>query len=88
MKRGNPFFVTGLSINNEVVTVPRKRKNNIEHHLFHCLKNGVEGHLKKSGSKNRNFKDWLLGNISFVYSIEKELGEIYFSEFGKIEWPI
>jgi len=86
--RGNPFFVTGLSVNNNIVTVPKKRKKDIEHHLFHCIKNGVEIHLNKCGIKKRNFKDWLLGNIAFVYSVEKPLGEKYFNDFNKIEWPM
>lgn len=86
--KGNPFFITGLSVNNDYVTVPKNRKNDIEHHLFHCIKNGVEEHITKCGIKNRNFKDWLLGNIAFVFSIEKELGEKYFADFNKIQWPI
>ena len=88
LKKGAPFFVTGLSVSNESVTIPRKRKIDIEHHLHHCLKNGVVNHLIHSGIKNRNFKDWLFGNIAFVYSVEKELGEKYFNDFNKIQWPI
>lgn len=88
LKRGSPFFVTGLSVNNSIVTIPKKRKIDIEHHLFHCLRNGVENHLVKSNIKNRNFKDWLFGNIAFVYSVEKELGNLYFEDFNKIQWPI
>ncbi|MBF2707442.1 reverse transcriptase family protein [Flavobacterium soyangense] len=86
--RGNPFFVTGLSVNNNYVTIPKKRKIDIEHHLFHCLENGVEEHMKICEIKKRNFKDWLLGNIAFVYSVEKELGQKYFDSFNKIQWPI
>ncbi|OFX69090.1 MAG: hypothetical protein A2X12_05045 [Bacteroidetes bacterium GWE2_29_8] len=86
--KGNPFFVTGLSVNNDHVTIPKKRKIDIEHHLFHCIKNGVEAHITRCEIKNKNFKDWLLGNIAFVYSVEKELGEKYFTDFNKIQWPI
>ncbi len=86
--RGNPFFVTGLCVNNSLVTIPKKRKIDIEHHLFHCIKNGVKMHLEISKIKNRNFKDWLLGNIAFVYSVEKELGEFYFKKFNEIQWLI
>ncbi len=86
--RGNPFFVTGLSVNNDVVTVPKKRKILIEHHLFHCRKNGVDEHMRKSGITRKNFKDWLLGNIAFVFSVEKDLGQRYFDEFNEIQWPI
>lgn len=88
LKRGSRFFVTGLSVNKESVTIPRKFKTNIEHHLFHCIKNGVQSHLNKSKVKNRNFKDWLLGNIAYVFSVEKEIGQKYFDEFNKIQWPI
>ena len=86
--RGNPFFVTGLSVVNNIVAIPKKRKIDIEHHLYHCIKNGVEAHLNISGITKRNFKDWLLGNIAFVFSVEEELGKKYFAEFNKIQWPI
>jgi RNA-directed DNA polymerase len=86
--RGNPFFVTGLSVNNNQVTIPKKRKKEIEHHLFHCIKNGVEEHINRCEIKNRNFKEWLLGNIAYVFSVEKELGQKYFNDFNKIQWPI
>ncbi|WP_346238682.1 reverse transcriptase family protein [Niabella insulamsoli] len=88
LRRGNRFLVTGLSVHNNAVSVPKAKKRVIEHHLFHCNDNGVEQHLKTASIKNRNFKDWLLGNIAFVFSIEKELGEKYFEQFNKINWPI
>lgn len=88
LKRGHPFFVTGLSVHNDKVTVPKKKKKEIEHHLYHCIKNGVRKHLEISNITNRNFKDWLLGNIAFVHGIEKELGEEYFKQFNEIQWPI
>jgi len=88
LKRGNPFFITGLSVHNDKVTIPKKRKIEIEHHLHHCIKNGVQNHLLKSKIENRNFKDWLLGNIAFVYSVEQDTGEKFFKQFDKIIWPI
>lgn len=88
IKKGGRFFVTGLSVNNEIVSIPRKLKNNIEHHLFHCTKNGVQNHLNASQIKNRNFKDWLLGNIAYVFSVEKAVGQKYFDDYNKIQWPI
>ena len=88
LKRGSQFFVTGLSVNNDLVTVPRKRKKEIENHLYFCTKYGVLSHLEKCKIKNHNFKDWLLGNITFVYSIEKEIGDSYFKKFNEIIWPV
>jgi RNA-directed DNA polymerase len=88
LRRGAPFFITGLSVHDEIVKVPKKRKTDIEHHLYHCQKNGVQKHLATLNINKRNFKDWLFGSIAYVYSIEKELGEKYFTEFHKIQWPL
>lgn len=88
IKKGGKFFVTGINVDNNKSTVPRKFKKKIEHHLYHCNKNGVEAHIIKCKINNRNFKQWLLGNIAFVFSIEEELGQKYFDEFNKILWPI
>jgi len=88
IKKGGQFYVTGLNVDNDTVTVSNKKKREIEHHIFHCIKNGVENHLIISKIYNRNFKDWLLGNIAFIYSVEKEIGQKYFDDFNKIQWPI
>ncbi|MCK0148321.1 reverse transcriptase family protein [Arenibacter sp. F26102] len=88
IKAGGKFLVTGLNIENGSVTVPKKKKMEIEHHLYHCLNNGVINHLKTSKMPQRNFKDWLLGNIAFVHSIEKNVAKVYFEQFNKINWPI
>ena len=88
VKIGGKFLVTGLNVQNESISIPRKKKKEIEHHIFHCMTNGVEKHLKTLGITNRNFKDWLYGNICFVYSVENDIGEKYFQEFDRIQWPI
>lgn len=88
IKLGGKFLVTGLNIQNNVSTVPQRKKKEIEHHLFHCLENGVENHIKTAKINNRNFKDWLYGNICFIFSIEEKKGIEYFKEFDKIQWPI
>lgn len=88
IKIGGKFLVTGLNIQNSITTVPKKKKKEIEHHLFHCIDNGVENHIKTAKINNRNFKDWLYGNICFVFSIEQKKGIEYFKEFEKIQWPI
>jgi RNA-directed DNA polymerase len=88
VKLGGKFLVTGLNVQNDNSTVPRKKKKEIEHHLFHCKDNGVENHLKTAEINNRNFKDWLYGNICFVFSIEEKKGIEYFKAFEEIQWPI
>ncbi len=88
LKRGSRFFVTGLSVHNEEVRVPRKFKKEIEHHLYHCNTNGVVAHIRKNNIVNRNYKDWLLGCICFVNSVEPDVGAKYFEEYNMINWPI
>lgn len=88
VKLGGKFLVTGLNVQNDNSTVPKKKKKEIEHHLFHCKENGVENHLKTAKINNRNFKDWLYGNICFVFSIEEKKGIEYFKKFEDIQWPI
>lgn len=88
LKRGSKFQVTGLSIDNAQVRVPGKVKREIEHHLFHCLKNGAHLHMIKAKITNRNFKDWLLGMICYVNDIEKATGELFMEQFKRIDWPI
>lgn len=88
LKRGSSFFVTGLSVHNNEVQVIKRKKKEIEHHLYHCLNNGVMGHLIKAKITNRNFKDWLFGNICFVYSIEPIIGQEFFDKFNRVEWPL
>ncbi|KAA8480060.1 RNA-directed DNA polymerase [Arcticibacter tournemirensis] len=85
--RGQKFMVTGLDISNEKPRVSRKKKKEIEHHLYHCQK-GVQRHIQKAKITQRNYKDWLLGSICFVHGIEPSVGKLYFSEFAKIEWPL
>lgn len=88
VKVGGKFLVTGINVQNGNILIPKKKKKEIEHHIFHCITNGVEQHLKAAKINNRNFKDWLYGNICFIYSIEKDVGTKYFKEFDKIQWPI
>lgn len=88
LKPGGKFIVTGLNIENGKVTVPRKMKKEVEHHLHHCLKNGVASHITKAGIPNGNFKEWLLGKIAFIHSIEKDVAATYFDDFNKVNWPI
>jgi len=44
--------------------------------------------LVKIGKQDKSgYKDWLLGRINFVYSIEPEVGKKMLEEFGEIMWP-
>jgi RNA-directed DNA polymerase len=83
--------VTGITVNNGIY-VDKKLVNQINQELYYCLKYGYKNHLDYKSKKGEiiktNYKDWLLGKICFINSVEKERGEKYFSMFNQINWDI
>jgi hypothetical protein len=67
-------------------------KREILNHLFFCKKYSPDNHLEYlknvNGSVKSNFKDWLLGNISFIYSIEPEIGKKMYTKINDIDWGL
>jgi RNA-directed DNA polymerase len=85
-------LVTGLVVN-KGVRVPSKFKKEILKELHYCRVRGVKGHLdwveKHTDEKTKsNYKDYLLGKIFFVYSIEKQVGEKMLNQFHQVNWEI
>jgi hypothetical protein len=83
--------VTGLTVNNGVF-VNKEIINLIKQELYYCLKYGYKNHLEFKRNKGfpikTGYKDWLLGIISFIYSVEKGKGEKFYSMFNQIDWEI
>jgi len=87
-KRGQRQLVNGLTITNGV-HVPKTQKNEIWKHLYFARKYGPINHLEFLGLEDKSsFKEWLLGHISYVYSIEPEVGKKMLDSFNKIIWPL
>jgi RNA-directed DNA polymerase len=87
-KKGQKQLVTGLTVT-EGVHVPRILKEEIRQHLHYCLKLGPLAHLTNRGIQGKaSYKDWLLGNICFIYGIEPELGERLLTDFNQIDWVL
>lgn len=96
---GNRRIVTGLVVTDKV-SVKKDLKREIRKHIHYCKKNGVlkqlewlkkndDLHISKFSDRNITaYKEWLLGNIIFVRSIERELGEKYLFDFQDIDWPL
>ena len=86
-------YVTGLTVTHDTHVSKVERKE-VFKHLFFCKKFGPASHLEyqsKHSDKGRSphgFQDWLLGKISFIYSIDKVTGVKMFKEFEKINWLI
>lgn len=91
-KTGMKQYVTGLVISNpNAISVSKKKRREIFSHLYYANKYGIESHilkLKSKGAKFSNFQNWLLGNISFHYSIDKKIGKKMFNLYNKINWSI
>jgi len=92
-KRGVKQYVTGLTVTNGT-HVSKKYRKEIYTHLYFCQKHGPNDHLKhlfdreQGGRIPYGFQDWLLGKISFVFSIDNKEGTKMFKEFEKINWPL
>lgn len=86
-RKGQQQIVTGISVANGI-HVPRLFKRETWTHLYFCKRNGVEEHLQKRNIKNSAFKDWLLGRIHFINSIEPDVGGKMLFEFNQIAWLI
>lgn len=84
-------IVTGLSVVNGV-KVPKKFKKETDKHLHYCNTLGVSEHLsylkKKNNFNKSGFREWLLGRIYFIYSVEPDVGKKMLKEFDSINWLI
>lgn len=87
-KKGQRQTVTGLTVT-EGVHVPKAYKKDIWRHLHFCTKYDPISHLQRIGMEDKaSYKEWLLGRIHFVKSIEYEVGQKMLLKFEVIKWPL
>lgn len=86
-KKGQRQVVTGLLINNRV-RIPKKFKKEIYRHLHFCVKFGAYSHFDRINPGKGYKKEWLLGKIKFVYSIEPDEAKKMFNLVDIIDWGI
>jgi RNA-directed DNA polymerase len=86
-KKGQKQLVTGLLIN-ENIRVPKKYKKEILRHLFFCEKYGASSHFNRIAPDKSFRKEWLMGKILYLNSIEPEIAKYMFERFKKINWEI
>lgn len=87
-KKGRKQMVTGLTVSNNV-HIHRNFKKEVKKHIYACTNFGVESHLKFMKSEETHlYKEWLLGKIYFIKSIEPERAKKLMSDFDKIVWTI
>ncbi len=87
-KKGRRQIVTGLTVSNDV-HIHRNFKKEVKKHIYGCSNFGVENHLKFMKLENIHlYKEWLLGKIYYINSIEPETAKKMLNDFNKIVWTI
>ncbi len=85
--RGRRMRVTGLTIENGV-HVPKAYRKQVLRELHFAKKYGPDNHCKRTGNKKGYFKEWLLGRIMFVRSIDRVSGDKMLQTFNEINWVL
>lgn len=87
-KKGRKQIVTGLTVSNNV-HIHRNFKREVKKHIYACNNFGVESHLIFMKLENTHlYKEWLLGKIYYINSVEPETAKRMMNDFNKIVWTI
>ena len=92
VKRGMKQIVTGLTVTHGF-HIPKNNRQEVYKHLYYARKYGPGNHLKHWIKDNDleqdviyGFRDWLLGTIAFISSIDHKNGRKMMVQFNKIYW--
>jgi len=88
LRKGQRQEITGLTINEQRVCVPKAYKRKLKQEIYFCQKYGYEEHQKYIGDYHRYYKEHLYGKAYFVYMIEPEVGKKLLLELEKINWEV
>jgi retron-type reverse transcriptase len=86
-KTGQRQLVTGLLVDNKV-RIPKKFKKDIYRHLHFCKKFGAYSHFQRVCPDKGYRKEWMLGKILYVHSIEPDEAKKMFDLAEQINWEI
>lgn len=78
--------VTGLIVNNDVLSVPKEYKREIKKEIYYCKKFGPSNHQEHTGDNHSFYKEHLYGKAYYIKMIEPELGESLLQQLDEIEW--
>ncbi len=74
-KNGGRKIVTGLSVDNDIVRLPRNYKDQIRQELFYLEKYGLQSHCSRIGQKNHlSYLLRLAGRIRYAVAVEPIFG--------------
>lgn len=86
-KKGQRQIVTGLLVNGEV-RIPKWYKKEIYRHLHFCKKYGAQSHFDRIAPDKGYRKEWIIGKIMYVNSIEPKEAKKMLKIVNEIEWEI
>lgn len=78
--------VTGLIVNNNIVSIPKTYIREIRQELYYISKFGLKNHREKVGFRNLYYKEHLLGKILYVKSINNSLGDKFLEKYNSINF--
>src|SRR5699024_11077001 len=77
--------VTGITLNNDHLAVPKKYKRYLEKEIYFLRKFGLTQHMKKTDIIHiSNYKGYLYGICGFINQISSDLGYKYNDQLDKI----
>lgn len=81
-KNGGRKIVTGLSVDGDIVRLPRVYKDDIRQELFYLEKLGIQSHCSRIGQKNHlSYLLRLAGRIRYAISVEPVIGKRMMEKF-------
>lgn len=63
-------IVTGISVNEKEIKLPREYKRDLKQELHFIMKYGLESHISKKKIRNANYLNSILGKVNFWLSVE------------------
>jgi len=84
-KKGSRMIVTGLSVGDGIVRLPRSYKDAIRQELYYINTYGLRDHCLKIGKKNHlGYLMRLAGRIRYVETVEASAGKRMMEKFEKL----
>lgn len=84
-KNGGRKIVTGLSVDDDIIHLPRGYKDAIRQELFYLDKHGIQSHCSRIGQKNHlSYLMRLAGRIRYAAAIEPAVGKQMMDKFQRI----
>ena len=82
---GQRQMVTGLTVTNGV-HIPKTYRKDVWMELHCCKKFGVKNHIQHMNHGKGFYKQWLLGRIMYVRSVDRACGDKMLIEFNGLKW--